>query len=266
MKRYKNEFEQFNDSVSDLFSLITRLTLNIKTDREGMFTDRTQFSERLYELSGSIQYRLSSVNWHLKNLCTHHVSSENKLAKEGVGSQETTYLTHYMYYLFDDFIFNLISLYDYFGSYFNLAFINSNKPGLMWGRMAKAARDPNNDFSQCVLAKNIKIHNSKWVQNLENVRAEIIHYNIKKGGDKKKMSWSVGEDIQFHLMASLPEDIVKILDLNDCKKNDLGVDLQFGAIEIGMRSIKTLCKLTDIALKQCTTDSIKFTPENKKIE
>jgi hypothetical protein len=263
MKRYKDDFEKFSDSVSELFSLITRLTLNIKTDREGMFTDRTQFSERLYDLSGSIQYRLSSVSWHLSNLCKHHVISEQKLAKNGVGSSETTYLTQYLYYHFDDFIFNLVSLYDYFGSYFNLAFINSNKPGLMWGRMAKAARDPNNDFSYCTLAKNIKVHNSEWVQNLENIRAEIIHYNIKEGGDKKKMSWSVGEKVKFHLMANIPDDVVKTFNLNSCKRNDLGVDLQFGAIEIGTRSIESLCKLTTIALTECTTNSIKFIDRNK---
>jgi hypothetical protein len=257
MKRYSKEGAQFNLAVNELFTLIIRLTLNIKTDREGMFTDHTQFSERLYELSGSIQYRLSSVRWHLRNLCEQHVLFEKQL-RSGLGGQKIAYFGKYLYFLFDDFIFNLISLYDYFGSYFNLAFINSNKPGLMWGRMAGAARSPNNEFSYCVLGKNISKHNSEWVQKLENFRAEIIHYNIKIGGDKKKMSWTLGENLNFQLMCSIPDDVVKILKLENCKKNEVGVDLQFGAIEIGSRSIQALSHLANIALQNCTTNGVVF--------
>ena len=257
MKRYSEESEQFNSAVDELFNLVIRLTVNVKTDREGMFTDRTQFSERLYELSGSIQYRLSSVSWHLRTLCQQHVSFERQYRNDPA-NENATYFGQYLYFLFDDFIFNLISLYDYFGSYFNLAFINENKPGLMWGRMAKAARDKNNAFSHCTLGKSVSDHNRKWVQKLENFRAEIIHYNIKTGGDKKKISWKQRENVKFQLMYSIPDDVVKILNLEKCKKNDIGVDLQFGAIEIGRRSIESLRCLTDVAIHNCTTNSVKF--------
>jgi len=263
MNRYSDEINQLNMVSNELHDLVLRLTVNIKTDREGTFTPRTQFSERLYELLDSLQYRLSSVRWHLDNLCYQHLSYENQLKKNP--KNITSYNGHtFLYFLFDDFIFNLISLYDYLGCFINLAFINENKPGLMWGRMAHAARNPNNWFSYCDLGKKISQHNKKWVQKLENFRAEIIHCNTKIGSRKNCLSWSVGESIQHQLICTIPEDIVEMLELGNCKRNKAGVDLQFGAIEIGFRSIKALKEISEIALLNCTQNSLNFIKTNKK--
>ncbi len=258
MIRYKHVLKEYHGSLSDLHSLITKLTMNIKEDTEGLFTERTQFSDRLYELLRSIQYRLNSVEWHLRNLCQQHNYYEKILAKEGLGNSKWSE-QHSLYYLFDDFIFNLISLYDYFGSYIYLSFVDQNKTKKMWNRLAKAAGDKNNDFSNCILAKAVFTHHKEWVANLNNYRAEIIHYKLNHGNAIKKISVDVAKGISnTKLMYSVPDDLVRLLTLGNCYKNEAGVDLHFGAIEIAKRSVFSLKELTSTALKSCTLNSIQF--------
>lgn len=237
---------------------MTKLTMNIREDLEGLYKERTQFSNRLYDLLGSIQYRMNAVEWHLRNLCQQHSLFEQKLAQKGLGSSEW-HEHHSLYYLFDDFIFNLISLYDYFGSFVYLSFIDPNKQKKMWGKLAKAAGDSNNEFSNCELAQKIFKHHREWVANLNDYRAEIIHYNFKRGGAKKKISIdNVKKTQKTELMYSLPSDLVKRLKIENCKENETGVDLQFGAIEIARRSFSSLKCLAELALTTCTRNSIKF--------
>ncbi|HDZ85596.1 MAG TPA: hypothetical protein ENH35_03565 [Candidatus Moranbacteria bacterium] len=232
--------------------------MNIKQDVEGLYTERTQFSERLYELMGSIQYRLNAVDWHLRNLCQQHNYYEQKIAKNGLESSGWSE-QYSLYYLFDDFIFNLISLYDYFGSYIYLSFVDQNKQKKMWSRLANAAGNQNNYFSNCILAKKIFKHHREWVIKLNDYRAQIIHYKLNHGHAKKRISISVKEGIQkTELMYSVPDDLVKLLNLQNCHKNETGFDLQFGAIEIAERSIVSLKELAQTALDRCTLNSIQF--------
>ncbi len=83
MIRYKNVLKEYHESLREFHSLITKLTMNIKEDNEGLFTDRTQFSERLYELLGSLQYRLNAVDWHLRNLCQQHNNFKKRQQEKG---------------------------------------------------------------------------------------------------------------------------------------------------------------------------------------
>jgi len=259
MNRYKNILAEYHSGLKEFHTLIIQLTMNIKQDYGGLFTDRTQFSERLYELSSSIQYRLLSVDWHLQNLCREHAYSENKLKNHGIGKIDPR--QHYLYFIFDDFIFNLISLYDYFGSYCYLAFIDHNEHKKMWSNLANAAGSQNNSFSYCILGKEVFKHHRNWAKKLIDFRAEIIHYKLKTGGEKRKISITkVGETYhaKYQLMYSIPDDLVKLLKLENCKKNEVGIDLQFGAIEIGKKSILSFNKLTKIALTHCTKNKMRF--------
>lgn len=114
--------------------------MNIKKDKEGLFKKHTQFSNRLYELGSSIQYRLVSVDWPLWNICREHAFMEHNLLKNRIVNNQE-HRKDYGYYLFDDFIFNLISLYDYFGSYLYLSFIDNNehkKCGAVWQKLPES--------------------------------------------------------------------------------------------------------------------------------
>jgi hypothetical protein len=258
MKRYENIIKSYHEDMKQIHSLMTKLTMNIKGDLEGLFTERTQFSNRLYDLLGSVQYRQNAVEWHLRNLCTQHSQFEQNLYKSAF-ADSSWYKYDTLNYLFDDFVFNLISLYDYFGSFLYVSFVDPQKPKKMWSRLANAAGNKNNEFSNCLLAKEIFQHHREWVIKLNQYRAEVIHYNLKQGNAKKKISIdNVKGTMKAELQVSLPEDLVKLLSLEECKQNENGVDMQFGAIEIVKRSTKGIKKLTQTALTKCTTNSIKF--------
>ena len=125
--------------------------------------------------------------------------------------------------------------------------------------IANAAGNKNNEFSNCLLAKEIFQHHREWVIKLNEYRAEIIHYNLKCGNAKKKMSVdNVKGTMKVELMLSLPDDLVKLLSLEKCKQNENGVDMQFGAIEIAKRSTTGIKSITKTALTKCTTNSIIF--------
>jgi len=260
MERYKDKLSEYFSIADRLSTLLTQLTMNIKEDREGLYTDRTQFSKRLYELNDSIQYRLSAVGWHLLNLCSSHSNLEVKFKKQP--QNDNTYYEQSLYFIFDDFIFNLLSLYDFYANFIGLSFIDDKKQKIMWGGLARSSTNPNNEFSLCELARAISEHNRNWAQKLQEFRAEIIHYNVNKGNNKKRISWTKGEDVKYQLLYSIPENLVKLLKLDNSKKNDAGIDLQFGAIKIGKKSISVIIQLTELAIRNCTNNSVKIAIRN----
>ncbi|WP_200285277.1 hypothetical protein [Rhabdochromatium marinum] len=117
-------------------------------------------------------------------------------------------------------------------------------------------------FSYCILGKKIFEHNKELAGKLIDSRAGIIHHKLRTGVNKRRMTISNIEDgigqAKCEIMYSIPDDLVKRLVLGKCVRKDLGVDLQFGSIEIGKKSIFAFEYLSKVALTTCTENSIEF--------
>lgn len=243
MKKYEQALNKYRSTSEELNIQVIELALNVVVDKVGNLASETPFTKGIDQLRKSVLYRLSSLGWHLHNLCRQHDQFEQAFRAH---QQDSIIMSgkNIQFFIFDDFIFNLISLYDYYANLIAYFLIGENKKKIGWQSLAKAARDKKNRFSTLSVAGDIAAHENDWVRRIRDFRAELIHYNLSMGNDLQRISMRPGEDVKFELLYSVPEKLAKKLDLKAPVHEGVGIDLQLGAIEIGESSINWLSSLT----------------------
>lgn len=243
MKKYHEPMKLYGEVAEEFNTAVIGLALNSLVDKVGNIGTECQYRTDLFLLRDSILYRLSSLGWHIHNLCKQHSQFE-KAFRTNPDDNELYYAKTFQSFGFDDLIFNLMSLYDYYANFLGFLLINENKKRIGWGGLAKSAMDKSNQFSLKLIASDIAKHENGWVKRLSAYRAEVIHYNSQEGEGKMHISWRQGEEVEYSLLWSIPEKLVKKLGLNAPCHDGVGIDLQLGSIEIVERSIRWLADLT----------------------
>jgi len=232
------------------------LAMNIIVDREGNLAAKTNLTDEIFLLRDSVLYRLSALGWHIHTICKQHEQIENAFKKDPQG-HILIYSNNIQSFSFDDFIFNLVSLYDYYANLLAYVFIGQNKKKMGWNSFSRACMDKSNPISKIDFAPIIAAHENEWVKRLQEFRAEIIHYNLNQGKSRQQISVRQGEEAKFKVMFSVPEKLAKRLKLESPIHDGVGVDLQHGVIEIASRSIKWLGELTKTITLQHTQNLVK---------
>ncbi|MCI5218793.1 MAG: hypothetical protein D3914_06285 [Candidatus Electrothrix sp. LOE2] len=166
MKRYAEKFNELQEKYKTLHDALFILAQNIRADQPGGMSATTQYSKMLGVVYKSASYRAHSVLWHINELCNYHVQYEAQYLIDINRKNDTSgYYEMYLNYTFDDFVFNLMSLYDYFARYFYIAFVNKLKPKKTWRSLAKLCEDQKNEFYNCKLAEMIRNHNNVGSEN-----------------------------------------------------------------------------------------------------
>lgn len=249
IKAYGVEAQKFNTEVIGL-------VLNVIADREGNIAAKTNFTKDVYLLRDSILYRLSSLGWHIHTIRKQHTYIENSFKLDPQG-HILIYSNNIQSFSFDDFIFNLISLYDYYANLLSYIFISQNKRQIMWNGFSRACMDKNNPVSKLSFSSSVANHENEWVKRLQTFRAEVIHYNLNQSKARQKITWKEGENVEFKVMFSVPEKLSKKLKLMSPVNEEVGIDLQYGVIEIAERSVKWLGDITCSITMQHTNNLIK---------
>ena len=251
---YKKAFEIFHNELIEL-------VMNVAIDKTGKYK-KDHFTIDMFRLRDNVLYRLSSLDWHLQSLCDHHEHYETKFKKDSY-DPIILYAKSVLFFIFDDFIFNLMSLYDYYANLLAYFLITPNKQSIGWNSLAKTAKGNNNQFSKLKFSKDIWQHNHEWVIKIHDFRSKVIHRNVQKGSDKQIISGTQGQDVQFKLLYSIPEKLAKKLNLKSPKHKDVGVDLLAGSIEIAEKSVSWLSQFTESIRAEETTNKTHFMKENK---
>ena len=157
----------------------------------------------------------------------------------------------------DDVLFNLLGLYDYWSNLVGFAFIGTSRKKIGWRGLATSALDKKNPFSSTAIGPMIAEHHKQWALKLQDLRAEIIHYEHLEGKSRYEISWQAGNEAAFEFLSTLPTPISKKLQLQAPARGDLGVDLQLGLIEICKKSIIWLAEATKLACEQLTRHTVR---------
>ena len=256
MNKYVPSIEVYGVEAQRFSTEAIGLVLNIIADREGNIAAQTHFTKDVYLLRDSVLYRLSSLGWHIHTICKQHTHIENSFKRDPQG-HILIYSNNIQSFSFDDFIFNLISLYDYYSNLLAYIFIGQKKKQIMWNGFSKACMDKNHPVSKLSFSSSVATHENEWVKRLQTFRAEVIHYNLNQGKARQKITWKEGEDVEFKIMFSLPEKLSKKLKLKSPVYENVGIDLQHGVIEIAERSVKWLGEITHSIIMQHTNHLIK---------
>jgi len=112
--------------------------MNVIIDKTGNY-DKDPFTIDMYRLRDNVLYRSSSLVWHLNTLHKHHEAYENQF-KKNPSDPNIYHSKSALFFIFDDLIFNLMSLYDYYANLLAYFILGPNKQTIGWNSLAKSAK------------------------------------------------------------------------------------------------------------------------------
>jgi hypothetical protein len=225
MREYKpGEYKDLSQTVKDIDNksrLIREKLISLGFDYTNKISGKTG-NHRFYSIRDSILLRIDSVLFHY-NLMNKIHRPDNKIVTDSPNPLHEA-ISIQQKFLFDSIIFNSISIFDYLGCL--ITFIketNKDNWRKMWSSVVKSARN-NEDFKNSSLAKKIIQSNKEWVQNLNDYRAELIHYQTDNLGSDA--SFDLLQD-EMDVFVSAPQQLKKkFKQLKDLKEEkDFNINL-----------------------------------------
>lgn len=165
-------------------------------------------------LRDSLFFRLNSVNYHLELLIDTHIKILKKIHQNMFNIDENLLGVgqNHMSYIFDDIVFNLCSILDYFGNLIGVIYIGDHKQGIKWTGCCKSARDVKNEFHNNGIAEVIDQEDRDWVDHLYKYRSRLIH-NKKDNTSSSQQIQFGGDNITVTFKVDKPEMFTTIIKL-----------------------------------------------------
>lgn len=230
--KYKPRLEEIFKMSSSYREVFCPFVFNICMNND----EKKDYVSTICKSRDSIIYRIESINWHLESMCSLRIKYDMQL---GLCKDEWCAVGDAisMYYMFDNVVFNTISLYDYYATFIALYFMGISKRKLTWNRLASSALGKQNEFSKCWIAKDIISHDRMWASKLQDFRAEIMHYYFDIG--KQGFSWTAKQGCmpQSSLILTIPKKLSKMLKFQSEQGGYDNFDLNYGTFEIVHRSL-----------------------------
>jgi hypothetical protein len=255
LKRYTAPLEAYGKVAADLNSEVIGLALNLIVDRVGGIGQDDNVTKATYLLRDSVLYRLSSLGHHLHRVCSAHVHNEDRL-RQNIEQADLRLAHLALSFASDDLLFNLLSLYDYWANLVAYAYLGPQKKKIGWRGLAKASMDNKNVFSSSAIAPLVGQHHRSLALKLQDIRAEIIHYEHSEGKSRYEIHAEAGASATYALKTALPHSLSKKLQLTSVQHEGLGVDLPLGLIEISTRAVSWLADATKVGRESGTRNTI----------
>lgn len=191
----------------------------------------------------SIIYREDSINWHVASLSAMRSNYDEQL-RAGEDEWRVVNNAMSMYYMFDNIVFNLISLYDYYSTFVSLYYLGVSKGGLKWNCLVRSAHKNKNKFSDFWIADYIIEHDRMWTSRIQDYRSSVIHHYFDIG--KQGASWSAKKGCSpvSSVMLTIPKKMCKKLGFRSEHGSYDNFDLNYGAFEVVTRSLSWFRMMT----------------------
>lgn len=180
----------------------------------------------MIHLRDSLSYRAEAVLWHpamlrvLQSTGTRRLrdSRPNTLESHGLLLQVAS--EHH--FLFDDLVFNSLSLFDYVGNSVGFSLYGERRRKAKWARIQRYAADPAFEqrehpatrISSSALGACILGVYAKLVKALTEYRAALIHYEAQLGPGESRFEFKNAEDGQLHaeytLLLRVPQRFARL--------------------------------------------------------
>lgn len=204
-----------------IFELAQKVTLHYVANKY-----KNNFSgnggDFIYNLRGSIQFRVQAVHWHYVNLLSQHERAESEhlsKIKNDEASEHLLGVLNRQYFLFDDVVFNLISLFEYIGNLVGYFWMGEHGKQKGWPGVANSALDKSNDFSRLGVACTIAAAHRQLFTKLEDYRADIFHYQSRLGGVGTRLEFPT-EGNPLRIEIGMSESFKKIFEMSSVESNE----------------------------------------------
>lgn len=214
-------------------------------------------NERFHEIRDSILLRMNSILFHFEIISSINNPNHKKIVRS-LPPMLSLHVPMRQKYIFDSIIFNTISTFDYLSCLIT-AIREKNKDNWkkMWSSLEHFTRK-NEAFKNTSLGGKILFVNKEWVNNLNNYRAELIHYKTEHLGSTESYDLMNGT-LDIKVFAPYPmknhfKQLKEIADKNDFNLNSICLWI----IETSFQLIKEL----QIEIKVFIEDNRLISDEN----
>ena len=160
----------------------------------------------------NVAYRADSVVWHIELLINQRkviASNMEKTFPECLKNpMDVIWSRKHQFYIFDDIIFNILSVFDYLACMIGVMFRGRY---LRWNNLVRSASDKNNDIGKYSFASSIVEIHENWVDSLMGFRSDLIHQQSHFGDAKVDISFEKKEGLNRLLSLAPPDKINKIV-------------------------------------------------------
>lgn len=222
----KKTLKELRKKKSALNTKFIKFSLEYANKISGMDIDNVVLG-----LRSSLLFRLGSLIFHYEYLVNHKKQYLSAINEKPGLSNETHHIAHSatntQTIIFDDLIFNSVSVFDYLGYFISVLTYGIHKKWT-WNKLYKATKNDESKISNSIFKeKLVKVH-SEFIDNLYEFRSELIHYQAY--GVSYGLSYGGNEGVKLTLHP--PKDFLKVLRRADLIKNEDDEHLFVDSIEI----------------------------------
>ncbi len=201
----------------------------------------------IHKRKNALLYRCHSTAWHL-SLVENLMAAAEHIARDPKNNSELHILLRYKLdeaaFLFDDVIFNLISMFDYLVALLGLIITGNRDEWYKWNQLVKVLRE--NDKGFPMSSKNIiEIHNN-WVDKIAGYRSGIYHRKTDRGSAEFVDDFvQGGSTIRFFI----PKQACKCIPIFKDKEH---IDLATGLQQLLNHSLQMQYQVLEICINEDT--------------
>ena len=170
----------------------------------------------IFEIRDSLIYRAWSVQWHVNYLERQYQAFEKQLQGDITEALDSPQLLfnhrQILSYIFDDVVFNSVSMFDYVGNLVGLAYLGTKKSRLKWNGALNSSRDKSNPIHIAPVAEKLLTAHRNWVDPLMNYRGDTIHHKIDLAKANHRFGFSDGKldaELNVHVPSSLTNTVFR---------------------------------------------------------
>jgi hypothetical protein len=158
--------------------------------------------------------------------------------------------------LFDNIVFNAVSLFDYLLILVNFVCTNQKDKRIDWISLRKLALDKNNSFSKSIIADSIIQVNRELLERLYDYRSFVIHRSSDHGSRNFPISYGAGCQIARNMYYSSRKFVTSFSELRELNK-DFSISLMYGSFWLVNKCLECVSRIL-LILKR-------FMEENKLV-
>jgi len=205
LKEIDNLQEAFNTLVNEMRNIQGKLTtLNFDYINNYSGTLISSQNDTMISVVNSLRTRCNSIHFHFTQLIDLELRTDKRINDEAADYDNAilhTQTSDKLYFLFESIVFNVISLFDYFGSLVEYICIGKGEAKQNWNGIMKGMRDKKNLLYNLTFKDQFIAWNKNFIDILFGYRSDLIHRNIDFGGNALYVNPSDGK---YHSVYKAP--------------------------------------------------------------
>lgn len=191
----------------DLEKEISKYLIDICIDLKRKNLSLSPVGHIKYKMRDSLIYRMNAIQFHYYLLKTAKQKGLEILSNDFPNNDPIKHINivKEIYYLFDDLIFNIASIFDYLGNFVGYIYLGESKIKIKWNGIVSSCFDKSSKIENNKLKEFIIESNKAFVNHLYGYRSDIIHEKMDGSESIKSVKIKMPGPIEHEFIIRIPK-------------------------------------------------------------